>query len=255
MLVVMIAVNLAGGPVQLAALGAISVIGVFEICRIFKVHTSGVGVLSYLMVILYYLDLQFSFLPEHTMLFIIYLILLLSAFVLRWPKYHADQIMAAFFSVFYVAVMLSYIYRVRQMDIGIYTVWLIFLCSWGCDTCAYCFGMLFGKHKMAPVLSPKKSVEGAIGGVAGSMILTALFAWGLHERMGADIRLIGVLSLLAGAGALISMIGDLGASAIKRCYDVKDYGHIFPGHGGVLDRFDSVIITAPIIYYLLLFFA
>ena len=93
------------------------------------------------------------------------LIVCMCVFVFGYPKFHANQIIAAFFGVFYVAVMLSCIYETRSLEGGKYLVWLIFLCSWGCDTCAYCVGMLFGKHKMAPVLSPKKSVEGAVGGV------------------------------------------------------------------------------------------
>lgn len=74
---------------------------------------------------------------------------------ISYPKYNTQQIMAAFFGVFYVAVMLSYIYLTRMLPGGVFTVWLVFICSWGCDTCAYCVGMLIGKHKMAPVLSPK----------------------------------------------------------------------------------------------------
>jgi phosphatidate cytidylyltransferase len=134
--------------------------------------------------------------------------------------------------------------------VGQYLVWLIFLCSWGSDTCAYCVGVLFGKHKMAPVLSPKKSIEGAVGGVLGSALLTAIFTYIFKDAMNIDTTEIIVLSCGAMLGALISMIGDLAASAIKRNNDIKDYGKLIPGHGGILDRFDSVIITAPIIFYL-----
>ena len=124
-------------------------------------------------------------------------------------------------------------------------MWLIFLCSWGCDTCAYCVGMLIGKHKMAPVLSPKKSVEGAVGGVAGAVLLGVIYAAATKGPM-------AEYALICGVGALISMVGDLAASAIKRNMGIKDYGKLIPGHGGILDRFDSVIFTAPVIYYLTL---
>ena len=157
------------------------------------------------------------------MLFMGYLICQMAVLVFAYPKYNTQQILAGFFGVFYVAVMLSYIYQTRILPGGIFTVWLVFVCSWGCDTCAYCVGMLIGKHKMAPILSPKKSVEGGIGGIVGA------------------------------AGGAISQIGDLAASAIKRYHNIKDYGKLIPGHGGILDRFDSVIFTAPIIYYLALF--
>ena len=103
---------------------------------------------------------------------------------------------------------------------------------------------------MSPVLSPKKSVEGAIGGVVGAMLLTALYSYIFMNQMELTVREIILLAIVSGVGALISMIGDLAASAIKRNYDIKDYGKLIPGHGGIMDRFDSVIITAPIIYYL-----
>ena len=144
--------------------------------------------------------------------------------------------LAAFFGVFYVAVMLSYIYQTRILPGGVFQVWLVFICAWGCDTCAYCVGMLIGKHKMAPKLSPKKSVEGGIGGIAGAALIAVLYALAINHW--------------GTAGGAISQIGDLAASAIKRNHDIKDYGKLIPGHGGILDRFDSIIFTAPIIFYL-----
>ena len=122
---------------------------------------------------------------------------------------------------------------------------LIFICSWGCDTCAYAVGILFGKHKMAPVLSPKKSVEGGIGGIVGAALLGAAYGLVFHLDWQGCV-------ILCAAGGAVSQIGDLAASAIKRNHDIKDYGHLIPGHGGILDRFDSVIFTAPIIYVLTL---
>ena len=134
--------------------------------------------------------------------------------------------------------------------IGLYIVWLILISSWGCDTCAYCVGILIGKHKMSPVLSPKKSVEGAVGGVLGAAALGALYGWMVMDRLKEEQRLILFFALICGVGALISMVGDLAASAIKRNADIKDYGKLIPGHGGVMDRFDSVIFTAPVIYFM-----
>ena len=146
--------------------------------------------------------------------------------------------------------MLSYVYQIRMLERGLYLAFLVFLCSWGCDTCAYCVGMLIGKHKMSPKLSPKKSVEGAIGGVAGAALLTALYCFIFRSQMNLTGTEIGILAVIAAVAGLISMVGDLTASAIKRFFDIKDYGHLIPGHGGIMDRFDSMIITAPIIYFL-----
>ena len=97
------------------------------------------------------------------LLIIVFLIVLMAVYVFSYPTYISEEMMLVFFGVFYVAIMLSYVYRTRMIaGEGVYLVWLVFLCSWGCDTCAYCVGMLIGKHKMSPKLSPKKSVEGAV---------------------------------------------------------------------------------------------
>ena len=127
---------------------------------------------------------------------------------------------------------------------------MVFICSWVCDTCAYCVGVLIGKHKMAPKLSPKKSVEGSIGGITGSAVIGAVFAYFLQNSIHSQMNLMVIFAVIGAAGAVISQVGDLAASAIKRNHDIKDYGKLIPGHGGILDRFDSVIFTAPVIYFL-----
>ena len=115
---------------------------------------------------------------------------------------------------------------------------------------AYCTGMLIGKHKMAPILSPKKSIEGAVGGVVGAMLIGVIYTLIFQNHITIFQNPVVSVALLSGVGALISMIGDLAASAIKRNHKIKDYGKLIPGHGGILDRFDSVIFTAPVVYYL-----
>jgi phosphatidate cytidylyltransferase len=137
---------------------------------------------------------------------------------------------------------------------GAFIVWLIFIASWGSDTGAYCVGKLLGKHKMTPKLSPNKSVEGAIGGVVVAVLLGTAYAWIVQYALGYSDRTKVILAVICGLGSILAEMGDLAASAIKRNKDIKDYGNIIPGHGGVLDRFDSVIVTAPVIYYLAFFF-
>ena len=178
------------------------------------------------------------------------LILMMSVYVFAYPRYRTEEITGAFFGVVYVSVMLSCIYELRLIEDGVFLVWLIFISSWGCDTCAYCIGMLFGKHKMSPKLSPKKSVEGAVGGVAGAVLIGVLYGLAVGSRIKAEEGHLLPFAIICGAGALISMIGDLAASAVKRNHEIKDYGNLIPGHGGILDRFDSVIFIAPVIYYL-----
>ena len=250
-----------GGPVTGAAMMLLSVVGVFELCRVYKIEKRSPAVFAYIWTVLYYIILilskhkmwgiQVSRMAMPTM--ISYLLVILAIYVIRFPEYHDKEIMAAFMSFFYVSVMLSYIYRIREMDNGGLFVVLVFICSWGNDTLAYCTGMLFGKHKMSPVLSPKKSIEGLVGGIVGAGILGVLYGLLIKDRM-MDIQNLPLyLFIICSLGAVPAVIGDLAASAIKRNNDVKDYGKLIPGHGGVLDRFDSMIFTAPIIYYLIEF--
>ncbi|MBS4829107.1 MAG: phosphatidate cytidylyltransferase [Firmicutes bacterium] len=171
-------------------------------------------------------------------------------YVFRFPKYHADQVMTVFFCAFYPGVLFSFLYLTRELTWGVYLVWLIFISSWICDTCAYLTGMAIGRRKLAPVLSPKKSIEGSIGGVAGSALVGALFAWIFLLPLTNQPETVWAVALISAAGAVISQVGDLAASAIKRDHQIKDYGKLIPGHGGIMDRFDSVLFTAPVIYYL-----
>ena len=246
LVIIALATIISGSWILFFTLLVVSLIGMRELYKVMKVsdeHVTVLELVGYLGAVLYYIAMKADFGNYGTMAIIISMILILFVYVFGYPKYHAEQVMAAFFGVVYVAVMLSFIYLTRSLPDGKFLVWLIFLCSWGCDTCAYCVGMLIGKHKMAPVLSPKKSIEGAVGGVAGAALLGVIYAAATQGKM-------AEYALICAVGALISMVGDLAASAIKRNQNIKDYGKLIPGHGGSLDRFDSVIITAPVIYYL-----
>lgn len=246
LVIIALATIISGSWILFFTLLAVSLIGMRELYKVMKVsdeHVTVLELVGYRGAVLYYIAMKADFGNYGTMAIIISMILILFVYVFGYPKYHAEQVMAAFFGVVYVAVMLSFIYLTRSLPDGKFLVWLIFLCSWGCDTCAYCVGMLIGKHKMAPVLSPKKSIEGAVGGVAGAALLGVIYAAATQGKM-------AEYALICAVGALISMVGDLAASAIKRNQNIKDYGKLIPGHGGILDRFDSVIITAPVIYYL-----
>ena len=168
-----------GGTVLYMTVLCLSLIGAGELFRVMKVREDKWNLLEitgYAGVVIFYLSLLLHD-PMYQMLALILdLVLLMAVYVFTYPKYNANQVMPAFFAIVYVGVMLSYVYQTRMLDGGKFHVWLIFLCSWGCDTCAYCVGVLFGKHKMAPVLSPKKSVEGAVGGVVGAILLGIIYA-------------------------------------------------------------------------------
>ena len=163
--IVLVAVALlticSGGWILYGTLTIVSLIGMFELYRAVKVQKQGenlLAVVGYLGVILHYILLSLGYSEYAMMNLIIVLIAMMFVYVFSYPKYHAEQVMAAFFGVVYVGVMLSYIYQTRMIRDGAFLVWLIFLCSWGCDTCAYCVGMLIGKHKMTPKLSPTQVV-------------------------------------------------------------------------------------------------
>lgn len=254
LVLIAVAAIAAGGPLLFAVLLCISLIGMEELYRAMEIHQKNYGLLEtagILGALLYYLALFFRQGDEISiMVLMLTLVLVMSVYVFTYPKYRAEQVMAAMFGLLYVAVMLSYIYKTRNLEGGAWLVGLIFLSSWGSDTCAYCVGKLIGKHKMAPVLSPKKSIEGGIGGVLGAALLGALYALiiaGVNPAEGHTPLFYGIICAV---GALISMVGDLAASAIKRNKEIKDYGTLIPGHGGILDRFDSVIFTSPFIYFL-----
>lgn len=125
--------------------------------------------------------------------------------------------------------------------------WLVVIAAFGSDIMAYFTGYFLGKHKMAPNLSPKKTIEGAVGGVVGSAVLCGIFGYFFYPTMMVHCMIIGVL------GGMVAEAGDLTASMFKRGMGIKDYGHLIPGHGGIMDRFDSVIFVAPAVCYYILF--
>ncbi len=249
---------LQGGYLLAIVLLAISLIAYNELCKACGIHTEGKAVnaleaAGIAGIFIYYGMVVFA--DSHALQMLIILLIMIAfmfVYVFTFPHYHANQVMSAFFSFVYAPVMFSFIYQTRGLKHGIYLVWMIFVSSWICDSCAYLTGMLIGKHKMTPKLSPKKSVEGAIGGVVGSALAGALYGYFIVESVVAEQQITWGLAFIGGIGAVISQIGDLAASAIKRNYEIKDYGHLIPGHGGIMDRFDSVIFTAPMIYGLAL---
>lgn len=150
-----------------------------------------------------------------------------------------------------IPYLLCSIVRLRIMDLGNVYVLLPFVIAFMSDTCAYFVGKLLGRHKLAPTISPKKTVEGMFGGIAGAVLGMMIF--GLVLMLGFDQRVNFLYAVVYGIlGSLASVLGDLTFSVIKRQTDIKDYGKIIPGHGGVLDRFDSMTMVAPLAEALLI---
>lgn len=184
---------------------------------------------------------------EYTYVVIFALFIYSITYILRC-KNNIIDIAITFFSIFYVAISIDFIVlTINSFEKGTIYVWTIFIVAFLTDTFAYFTGYLFGKHKLIPKVSPKKTIEGSIGGVVGSTIGCIVFGYLFNLDMTAMI-------IIGSIGSVIAQFGDLFASSIKRYVGIKDYGKLIPGHGGVLDRFDSVILVAPFVYYAIILF-
>lgn len=193
---------------------------------------------------------------------VVYLIALVLVLLLAMLKGYAyttfEDVAVSVFAGALVPFGFSVFIRLRDMfqieQFGIYLIFYGLICALATDSGAQLAGMAFGKHKMSPNISPKKTVEGAIGGLIFSLILNAvamiLYNWLADFKM--DEFAVTVLLAACLPVSFLGMMGDLSASVLKRNFGVKDFGKIFPGHGGVMDRFDSSMFTLPVTYALAL---
>ena len=188
-----------------------------------------------------------NFMPVFVAVFFCYLIIILALCVFSKGKYDVGEAGISFTMVFYVAASFTSIVLLRDCEIGAYLYLLAFLGPWMSDSAAYFCGRAFGRHKLIPDVSPKKTVEGSIGGIIFTGIAFAVYgAFTLVGENGGVLSYV-ILFIMGALTSGVSQIGDLIASLIKRKYGIKDYGKLFPGHGGVMDRFDSVLITSPVL--------
>lgn len=239
---------LKGGNLLFAGTLGIALIGLMEFYNAFKskelVPNTWLGmVIGVLIIVGIYLELNSSFYLGILFLFVL---MLLAKHVFS-KKENLIGEFVTFFGVSYVVLGFGHLLLLSKLDIK-YIILIPFFISWSTDTAAYFSGVLFGKRKLIPSVSPNKTVEGAIGGVIGAVILTSTFSYLFIKEL---FPMIMIITLV---GSVLSQIGDLMASKIKRDNDVKDYGKVLPGHGGILDRFDSVLITVPYVYYATLLF-
>jgi phosphatidate cytidylyltransferase len=245
-----------GGKILVAILILVSMLGLYEFYRAYSINRYEIKLIGYLASIIYYLLIIFNKIEYLQEFLGIFFLLLLISYVFIYPKINLKEIMLIFTGFFYVVYLLSYILLVRNNEMyGAWFIWLIFIVAFGSDTTAYFIGSKFGKHKLAKELSPKKSIEGSIGGIVGAIVYSLVFGIILLkiDRLTDYSQLIPLL-FIGGIGSMLSQIGDLVASAIKRQNNIKDFGSIMPGHGGILDRLDSIIFTAPFVYYIMKFF-
>lgn len=186
---------------------------------------------------------------------IFFLIIIMTVICLSIPVFNIKKnfIESALtvFGFLYIPVMFSLISKVNIFPDGKYLVWLVFLSSWGNDTFAYYVGKFFKTffkvHKLCPNVSPNKSIEGAIGGIIGSTLIC--FFWGLYlNSININIAIYHYI-IIGFIGAIFAIIGDLCASSIKRYLGIKDYSNLIPGHGGILDRFDSTLFVSVTVFF------
>lgn len=235
------------------AMGILSAVSVYEMTNCvgakgFHSMTIPSYLVGFVLPVLPYFTEAYT-LPLFLAVCVLYLIGLQTSTVFSRGKIDYTVTTAVFTGVFYIAVSFTCIVLLRET--GKYLYLLAFIIPWVSDTFAYFCGRLFGKHKLIPEVSPKKTVEGSIGGIVFGALAFVLYGMLIHRFFNSDTS--PQYEIMAAAGAVVSVIsqiGDLTASMIKRRYQIKDYGTVFPGHGGVLDRFDSVMLTAPVLYVL-----
>lgn len=183
---------------------------------------------------------------ETNMIVFLFVLLALAKVVLSYPSFNLPNAAFSVFGFIYVGLSFSYIISIRFIDYtvlpGTYFLWLTLIGTWASDTFAYFVGSKLGKKKLCPALSPGKTREGAIGGLAGCIISVTVLGYIINISIAHSLALGAIIGIAA-------PIGDLAESALKRFFGVKDSGNILPGHGGVLDRFDSVMFSVPVVYY------
>jgi len=228
----------------------ISLIGIREYFNAIKSKDYKPSTLiCYAATLIYYAILIYNKNGEHIGSFIIILTLVLLCIPVINIKYTFIDSSLSLLGVLYVAVFFSFIPLINFKAGGNILVWLVFITSWGCDTAAYYSGKAFGKRKLCPKVSPKKTIEGSVGGAIGAAIITLIFGLIMENKFTIMNPIhYAVIGLICG---VMSQFGDLVASSIKRYVGIKDYSHLIPGHGGILDRFDSIIFSSVVIYYYL----
>jgi phosphatidate cytidylyltransferase len=242
------------------------ILGLWEFFRLSEIKNSEIPKIP-LLLLGVLLGVSAYFWGERVFLFFILGILYLSALVLvikGKTEGATANLGLSLFGFFYVAGLFSYLILLREMSPEIASdkfaslatsyriggVWIVYLllCIWSCDTFAYFIGAPLGKHQLSPTVSPRKTVEGFLGGILGA-IAAAFFSHFVFFSS-AQLKDLLIISVIV---ALVGQVGDLTESLFKRDAQLKDSSHIIPGHGGILDRFDSLLFVSPIVYYYLKF--
>lgn len=244
----LIFVLLGGLPLKLFTI-ALSVCGLYEFYHALSTkEIKSIPIISYALLIAYYLfNNNFE-----SMMYILVIAMVLSLIIpIIDLKYSFMDVSVTFLGFVYVVILFSFIPLVNSKIHGEYLVWLIFIGAWLSDTAAYYFGKYLGKHKLCPKVSPKKTIEGSIGGFLGGTLGCGIFGIVVSSYV-PEVSVIHFFLIGALCG-IMGQFGDLVASSIKRYVGLKDYSNLIPGHGGILDRFDSILFNAVVVFYYLTF--
>jgi phosphatidate cytidylyltransferase len=241
-----------GGPALLVSCMAAALVGLRELYLAFCKTDKPIHFVGYIATVGYYFAV-FLFGPGYWLLIslTLFIIGVQTCMVIFYNKWPLIDCITTVYGFLYVPFLLSFVVLVREHEaLGAFFVWLIFICSFGCDTFAYITGMMIGKRKLTGSPSPSKSLEGIFGGIAGATVLGWVYGLLVVRFTNADMGAHFVLNatVVSFVGSVFGIVGDLAASAIKRHTNIKDFGNIFPGHGGLLDRADSLMLVAPIVY-------
>lgn len=181
--------------------------------------------------------------------FPISIMLLFAKVVITKMKTNFEDVVFSSFGIIYIIGFIIFLPLLFATENGKFLIWYLAIASWGTDTFAYLVGMKFGKHKLTPI-SPKKSVEGSIGGIVGAVILAIVYTYFINKFGNLGISYFAIMGIII-ILSILSQIGDLAASSIKRYAGIKDFSNLIPGHGGMLDRIDSILFIAPFAFFLL----
>jgi len=239
-----------GGEFLKFGLLILSTVGILEFYNAFTNKNINANIfLGVIFNCIYYVFLLGKGISDRYLLLIFTLFLMIClCYALFDRKRNMVDSFITFAALMYISVPASLIYLISRMEHGNIFTWFLLLVCWSCDTLAYFCGRLFGKSKLCESISPKKTVEGAVSGVLGSVIVSLIF--GLIFKSSLNFALIHFILMGIIAG-IVGQMGDLVASSIKRYNDIKDFSNIMPGHGGILDRFDSVLMDSVVIFFYL----
>lgn len=262
LIILMIAAFFFNIQISLAFMTIIAVRGLYEFYRIEGIQATLLGIIGYITTIGYYFNIVYN--GNSIGIHILLLSFLIGA-VIYIVQYHmaeevetdrSGKLRHMIFGILYITVTFGTMLQISMLPDGKSLIWIVFISAWGSDSLAYVVGRLFGKKKLSKILSPKKTIAGSIGGVVGAVVLALVFMYVYEGVKYYSISIYTVniyilVSIIVFFASIMGQIGDLFASSFKRAKGVKEYGNLIPGHGGVLDRYDSILFVSPTVYIIL----